>query len=144
MFCRIARYTLLPSLLALLLLPAAATASDLEIANAWATLPEAWENSSVYFVIQSKSKKTRTLVGASGSCCDFIEIRRAVLKDGAMDSEKQDKIEIPAGGAVAFMPRGLYLNLAGLETLAVGEAVTIELEFADGGKLEFDAIGRDD
>jgi copper(I)-binding protein len=144
MFRRIARYTLLPSLLALLLLPAAATASDLEIANAWATLPEAWENSSVYFVIQSKSKKTRTLVGASGSCCDFIEIRRAVLKDGAMDSEKQDKIEIPAGGAVAFVPRGLYLNLAGLETLAVGEAVTIELEFADGGKLEFDAIGRDD
>jgi copper(I)-binding protein len=144
MFRRIARYTLLPSLLALLLLPAAATASDLEIANAWATLPEAWENSSVYFVIQSKSKKTRTLVGASGSCCDFIEIRRAVLKDGAMDSEKQDKIEIPAGGAVAFVPRGLYLNLAGFETLAVGEAVTIELEFADGGKLEFDAIGRDD
>jgi copper(I)-binding protein len=144
MFRRIARYALLPSLLALLLLPAAATASDLEIANAWATLPEAWENSSVYFVIQSKSKKTRTLVGASGSCCDFIEIRRAVLKDGAMDSEKQDKIEIPAGGAVAFVPRGLYLNLAGLETLAVGEAVTIELEFADGGKLEFDAIGRDD
>ena len=144
MFRRIARYTLLPSLLALLLLPAAATASDLEIANAWATLPEAWENSSVYFVIQSKSKKTRTLVGASGSCCDFIEIRRAVLKDGAMDSEKQDKIEIPAGGAVAFVPRGLSLNLAGLETLAVGEALTIELEFADGGKLEFDAIGRDD
>jgi copper(I)-binding protein len=144
MFHWIARYTLLPSLLALLLLPAAATASDLEIANAWATLPEAWENSSVYFVIQSKSKKTRTLVGASGSCCDFIEIRRAVLKDGAMDSEKQDKIEIPAGGAVAFVPRGLYLNLAGFETLAVGEAVTIELECADGGKLKFDAIGRDD
>jgi copper(I)-binding protein len=144
MFRRIARCTPLLSLLALLLLPAAATAGDLKIANAWATLPEAWENSSAYFVIQSKTSKTRTLVGASGSCCDFIEIRRAVLKDGAMDSEKLDKIEIPAGGAVAFVPRGLYLNLVGLETLAVGESVTIELEFADGGKLEFDAIGRDD
>jgi copper(I)-binding protein len=139
-----ARSTALLSLLALLLLPTTATASDLVIANAWASLPEAWENSSVYFVIQSKSKKTRTIVGASGSCCDFIEILRAVLKDGAMDSEKQDKIDIPAGGAVAFVPRGLYLNLAGLESLEVGETVTIELEFADGEKLEFDAVGRDD
>ena len=140
----IARSMVFLSLLALLLLPVAASASDLEIANAWASLPEAWENSSVYFVIQSKSSKKRTLVGASGSCCDFIEMLRAVLKDGAMDSEKQDKIDIPAGGAVAFVPRGLYLNLAGLESLEVGETVTIELEFADGEKLEFDAVGRDD
>ena len=139
-----ARPIALLSLLALLLLPATATASDLVIANAWASLPEAWENSSVYFVIQSKSKKTRTILGVSGSCCDFIEILRAVLKDGAMDSEKQDKIDIPAGGAVAFVPRGLYLNLAGLESLDVGETVTIQLEFVDGEKLELDSVGRDD
>jgi copper(I)-binding protein len=53
-------------------------------------------------------------------------------------------LSTPAGGAVAFVPRGLYLNLAGLETLAAGESITIELEFADGEKLEFDAVGRDD
>ena len=98
MFRLIARSRFLLSLLALLLLPAAATASDLKIANAWATFPEAWQNSSAYFVIQSKSSKTRTLVGASGSCCDSIEILRAVLKDDVMDSEKQDKIEFDAVG----------------------------------------------
>ncbi len=144
MFRSLARTAFLLSLLALLLLPTAASASDLKVVNAWATLPESWENSSAYFVIQSKSSKTRTIVGVSGSCCDFIEILRAVLKDGAMDSEKLDKMDIPAGGAVAFVPRGLYLNLAGLESLEAGETVTIELEFADGEKLEFDAVGRDD
>ncbi len=41
---------------------------------------------------------TLTLLGASGSCCDSIEILRAVLKDGVMDSEKQDKIEFDAVG----------------------------------------------
>ena len=58
----IARSMVFLSLLALLLLPVAASASDLEIANAWASLPEAWENSSVYFVIQSKSSQ-KILVG---------------------------------------------------------------------------------
>jgi len=128
----------------LLLLPFAATASDLKVSNAWASLPEAWENSSVYFIIQNSSAKARTIVGASGTCCDFIEIRRAVLKDGAMDSEKLDKMEIPGGGMVAFVPRGLSLNLAGLESLKAGESVTIELDFADGEKLKFEAVGRDD
>jgi len=127
----------------LLLLPSAASASDLKVANAWASLPEAWENASAYFVIQSSSKKARTIVGVSGSCCDYIEILRAVLKDGSMSSEKLDKMEIPAGGAVAFVPLGLYLNLVGLESLAAGESVKIELEFADGEKLKFEAIGRD-
>ena len=61
-----------------------------------------------------------------------------------MDSEKLDRMDIPAGGAVAFVPRGLYLNLVGLESLAAGETIAIELEFADGEKLEIEAVGRDD
>lgn len=125
-----------------LVLPSIAASSDLEVANAWASLPEPWENSSAYFIIQNKSSKVRTIVGASGSCCDWIEILRAVVKDGVMDSEKLDKMEIPAGGAVAFVPRGLSLNLVGLESLAAGETVAFELEFADGEKLEIKATGR--
>ena len=144
MFRSIVRTRLLLSLPLILLLPIAAGASDLKVANAWASLPEPWENSSAYFVIQSKSSKTRTLVGASCSGCEYIEILRAVLKDGVMDSEKLDRMDIPAGGAVAFVPRGLYLNLVGLESLAAGETIAIELEFADGEKLEIEAVGRDD
>lgn len=143
MFRSIVRTRCLPSILVLLLLPIAATASDLSVANAWVSRPEPWENSSAYFVIQSKSSKVRTLVGASSSCCDWIEIHRTVLKDGVMDSEKLDEMEIPAGGAVAFVPRGLYLNLVGLESIEAGEAVIIELEFADGEKMEIEAVARD-
>ena len=139
----IARIPFLLSLLALLLLPIAATASDLVVANAWVSVPQPWENSSAYFVIQNNGAKPMTIVGASSSRCDWIEILRAVLKDGVMDSEKLDQMEIPAGGAVAFVPRGLSLNLVGLGSLTAGESVTIELEFADGEKLEIEAVGRD-
>jgi copper(I)-binding protein len=51
-------------------------------------------------------------------------------------------MEIPAGGAVAFVPRGLSLSLVGLPTLAAGDSVPIELEFADGEKLEIEAVAR--
>lgn len=132
------------SLFVLLLLPIAASASDLTITHAWATLPQSWENSSAYFMIQNSGTKPRTIVGASSSRCDFIEILRAVLKDGAMDSEKLDEMEIPAGGAVAFVPRGLSLNLVGLKSFAAGDAITIELEFQDGEKLEMEVVGRGD
>jgi copper(I)-binding protein len=138
----IARSSLFFALPMLLLIPVTATASDLVVANAWATIPEPHENPSAYFVIQNKGAKPRTIVGASSSRCDWIEIRRAVVKDGVMDSEKLEKMEIPAGGAVAFVPRGLSLSLIGLAALAAGDSVPIELEFADGEKLEIEAVAR--
>ena len=130
-------------LVALLLLPSVAAAADLKVANAWATLPQPWENATAYFIIQNSGKEARTIVGASCEGCDYVEIVRAVLKDGVMDSEKLEEMEIPAGGAVAFVPRGLSLNLVGLASLAADEKVKIELEFKDGEKLDFDAAGRE-
>jgi copper(I)-binding protein len=138
----IARSSLFFALPMLLLIPVTATASDLVVANAWTTIPAPHENPSAYFVIQNKGAKPRTIVGASSSRCDWIEIQRAVVKDGVMDSEKLEKMEIPAGGAVAFVPRGLSLSLVGLPTLAAGDSVPIELEFADGEKLEIEAVAR--
>ena len=140
----VSQSSLLLALPLFLLLPIAAVASDLAVSNAWATIPEPYENSSAYFVIQNKGGKLRTIVAASCPACDWIEIHRAVLKNGMMDSEKLEKMEIPAGGAVAFVPRGLSLNLVGVEKLAVGETVPIELEFADGEKLKIEAVGRED
>ena len=130
-------------LIAILFFPGTSAATDLKVANAWASLPEAWENASAYFVIQNKGKKVRTIVGARCEGCDYVEILRAVLKDGAMDSEKLEKMEIPAGGSVAFVPRGLSLHLVGLSSLEAGETLKIELEFADGEKLEIEAVGRE-
>ena len=130
--------------IALLFLPTAAAATDLKVANAWASLPQSWENASAYFVIQNNSDKARTIVGASCEKCDYVEILRAVFKDGAMGSEKLEKMEIPAGGAGAFVPRGLSLNLVGLAALAAGEKLEVELEFKDGEKLVIEAVGREE
>ena len=137
------RTTPLLLLLVLAALPAAARASDFKVANAWVTAPVSWENPSAYFVIQNPDAKVRTIVGGSCTGCDWIEVHRTVFKDGAMTSEKLEEMAIPAKGSVAFVPRGLFLSLIGLTAIESGTKFSIELEFADGEKLEIEAEVRE-
>ena len=133
------------SCLGSLLLPVlSAAASDLKTANAWIELPILREAPSAYLVLRNQSPEKRTLIGGSCKGCDDVEIHRAVLKDGAMASEVLEGWEIPAGADVAFAPRGLSLSLVGLENLSAGDSIAIELEFADGEKLGFEAVVRDE
>jgi copper(I)-binding protein len=125
-------------LLVLLTVPAAAT--DLMAVNGRVTLPIADEDPSLYFAIQNRGKKARRIVGGSCAGCDAVEIRRATLQDGVMVPQSLPEWEIPAGGSVAFAPRGLSIGLIGLTGLSEGAAVEVELEFADGEKVVLDAV----
>jgi len=126
------------ALLVLLAVPAAAT--DLMAANGRIALPIDDEAPSLYFVIQNRGAKTRRLIGGSCSGCGAVEIRRATLQDGMMIPKRLTEWEIPAGGAVAFAPRGLSIGLIGLSGLSEGATVPVELEFADGEKIVLDAL----
>jgi len=137
------RLTLFAMILASLL-ATPVLASDLKIANAWVSQPIYKEDPPGYFVIQNRGSEARTIVGATSPRCESISIRRAVVKDGQMASEGLDEMQVPAGGAVAFAPRGLFLRLMSPEKLEVDETVPIELEFADGEKLAFEATVRDE
>jgi len=130
-------------LLLLLLVPVSAGASDLKVAKPWVNMPIVDEPAPAYFVIQNRGDKPRKLVGGSSPRCEKIEIHRAVVKDGAMTSEALDEFDIPAGGAVAFVPRGLSLMLVGSRDLTEGETIPIELEFANGERLGIEALVRE-
>jgi copper(I)-binding protein len=120
-------------------LPLAVSANDFKIANAWVSLPAPYENPSAYLIIQNRDSKIRTITGGGCAGCDWIEIRRVAVNDGVMGSEKLETMAIPAGGAVAFVPRGLYLSLVGLSGLEAGSQLPIELEFANGEKITVEA-----
>jgi copper(I)-binding protein len=131
--------TLLVSLLATPVL-----ASDLKIVNGWVSEPILDEDPPAYFIIRNSSAEIRTIVGATSPRCESISIRRAALQNGQMGSEAMDGMSIPAGGDVAFVPRGLFLELASPEKLVEGETVPIELEFSNGEKVSFDAMVKND
>jgi copper(I)-binding protein len=139
------RRTICAALLVSLAIAAAVVAhadepSEIRVANPKVIVPESWENATAYLVLQNKGKTARKIVGGRCSGCDGIEIRRAVFRDGRMESEKLEEMEIPAGGAVAFVPRGLSLSLVGLNEVEEGATVAFELEFADGEKLPVEAV----
>jgi copper(I)-binding protein len=127
-------------------LPAlAASDSELKVANGWISLPIFDEDPSAYFVLQSKSKKTRTIVAATSPKSEGVSIRRTAVIDGQWGSAAMPEgMPVPAGGAVAFLPRGLFLRLMSAEPMAVGDSIKIVLEFADGEKLPFEAIVKED
>jgi len=118
-------------------------ASLLAVANGRIQLAARDTNPSAYFVIQNRSAEPRMIIGASCAGCEEVEIVRAVLREGAMASKILVEWEIPAGGAVAFAPRGLSLSLVGAKDLVAGDIVRIELRFANGENLPFDAEVRD-
>ena len=113
--------------------------------NGWISLPIGREDPSLYFVIQSKSAETQTLVGATSPRCESIAIRRTAVVDGQWSSVGMPEgMAVPAGGAVAFAPRGLFLRMSGAEKFAEGDAVPVELEFASGLKVAFTATAKDE
>jgi len=143
---RVAGATLLSLALAFgVAAPSLAEDSELRIANGRIPLPEGSEDPSVHFAIQSRAKETRTIVGASSPRAVSVSIRRTAVVDGQWDSVAMpDGMPIPAGGAVAFAPRGLFLRMVGAEKFKAGEKVEIVLEFANGEKLGFEAVVSDD
>ena len=53
-------------------------------------------------------------------------------------------LAVPAGGAVAFVPRGLFLRLMGAKELTEGEKIQIELIFKNGEAVGFEAVVKDE
>lgn len=128
--------------LACLLLAGAAVASDLKIANVRVTVVEPWDDPAAYLVIQSGAAEVRTLVGVSSPRSESMEIHIFAPGQNRLNYNVLEKMEIPAGGAVAFAPRGLYLSFVEAEEWKAGETVPIVFEFDNGEKITVDAVAQ--
>lgn len=137
----VALATLVLSALVLVAGTATAGESEIRVFNGRVALPIGSEDPSAYFVLRNGGETTRTIVGASCACAESISIRRtAVNEEGQWSSEGMPGgMPVPAGGDVAFAPRGLFLRLMSARALAEGDTVEIVLEFADGEKVPFEA-----
>ncbi|MAG33976.1 MAG: hypothetical protein CL908_24110 [Deltaproteobacteria bacterium] len=122
-----------------------AESTDLKVVNGWVAMPM-WDGDEppAYFTIMNQGPARRRIVGASSPHCERMEVRRSALIGETMASEELDGFDVPGGGgAVAFVPRGLFLRMISPKPLAEGDPLTIVLEFANGEKLPFDAIVKE-
>lgn len=87
-----------------------------------------------YFTIVSD--EADALVSATSDLAAEIELHTHLMNDGVMQMRRVDSVELPAGEAVTFRPKGLHLMIFGVQPINDGETVTIELKFASGKSLE--------
>ena len=121
-----------------------ATEGNLAVQDPW--VREAPPFSTVlaaYLVVENKGEQNRTLGGASSPAFEQVEMHKTEIRDGVANMIRQDKVEIPGGGSVAFEPGGYHLMLIGpLKPLHAGDRVKLSLSFTSGERIAVNAEVR--
>jgi hypothetical protein len=91
-------------------------------------------------ILHNHGIKERSVVAAYSDVAAAVELHNHIMEDGMMKMRRVDAIVIPGHGEVVLQPGGSHIMLIGLtRSLEMGEKVAIELEFADGEHLSFEA-----
>lgn len=130
-----------PAILAALLLPSPAFASDLMVSGAWIpTAPPAAKTHAAYLSVHNHSDTPRVLVKVSAEGYGMSHLHESKETDGVATMSMLHQIEIPAGGMLMMKPGGLHVMLMRSKTpITEGASVPLTLEFANGDTLTVDA-----
>jgi len=96
-----------------------------------------------YLVVENKGKQNRTLNGASSPAFERVEMHKTEVRDGVANMLRQDKLEIPGGGSLAFESGAYHLMLIGpLKPLHMGDRIELSLSFKNGELIKVNADVR--
>lgn len=132
---------------ALVVLPAAVAAAEVEVKDAWVRGTVAGQQATGAF-LEVTSQSGGALVGAASPLAGVTEIHEMKIDGGVMKMRAIERLELPAGKPVALAPGGYHVMLMGLkQTLKPGDSVPLTLRFEGKNKnvetLEVNAPVRD-
>ena len=109
------------------------------VLGAWARPGVAMPNSAAYALLVNLGASDVTLVSATGSVSEAIELHEMIMGEG--DVMRMSPIEggilIPAGGVAQLQPGGLHIMIIGLtQDLETGDSVSLTLTFDDDTVME--------
>ncbi|MDD9156252.1 copper chaperone PCu(A)C [Aliivibrio sp. S4TY2] len=125
----------------LLLSSTAFAQSELTIENPYAraTPPNA-VNSAIFMTIKNDGDKDRTLVSATTSAANKVELHTVIKTDGMMKMREVESITIAKNSNTVLKPGGLHIMLFELTgPLKEEEFIDVNLNFANGDKEVFKA-----
>jgi copper(I)-binding protein len=135
----IARYATLGLLLLAAGSVAAQTSADVvQVMDARArSVPAMVPNSAAYMTLSNVSEQDQRLVAAHSQVARTLELHEHINDGGVMRMRQvEGGILIPAKSTVMLKPGGYHVMLIGLtRTLEEGSSFSLELEFADGGRI---------
>lgn len=95
-------------------------------------VPPGQKNSASFMTINNPSDQDFSVVKASSSVADVVELHTHTKVDGVMQMRQVPQIDVKAKQTTALKPGGLHVMLIGLkQDLKEGEQVTVELTFND-------------
>jgi hypothetical protein len=115
---------------------AAFHAGALEAADPWSRPAVAGFNGVGYLTLANHGRRPEALVKVESPMARAVQIHRSAMIGGVMSMAQTPRVEIPAGGRVAFAPGGYHLMFLGLtRSLKPGDRLPATLVFADGRRM---------
>jgi len=142
------RYPIAAALSVLLALVAALSAAadqpPVRVSGAWIReAPPVVTTLGGYMTLENTSDEPLAIVGGSSPSFARVEIHRTEITGGVARMVRQDRVALPARGAVAFEPGSYHLMLMKpTQPLVQGDSATITLELEDGRSVAVVAAVR--
>jgi len=113
-----------------------ASAADVQVRNAWIRALPAKLPAAGYFEMTNAGKNEVALTGAESPLCGMLMLHKSSEQGGVGRMEEVSRVDIPAGGKIAFAPGGYHLMCMDPKpALKPGTTAPVTLRFSDGTKL---------
>lgn len=132
---------ILLAFMAVLIVTACSPSSpSISVEEAWVRPDPLWENAAGYFLIKNNGGEPDYLLEVRVEFADMSMVHETVMEGDVHKMHHRERVEIPAGGQVAFKPMSFHVMLMGLEEgLRLGDDVTLVLVFEKSGEIEVQA-----
>jgi hypothetical protein len=124
------------SLIVLLAMTGAANAAPLDITDPWFRALPGKLPAGGYFTAQNNTRRDIAIAGASSDACGMLMIHQSSNKGGMSGMDMVEKVNVPAGGKIAFAPGGYHLMCTDpTPKMKVGAKVAVLLSLSDGSAV---------
>ena len=124
------------SLIALLAMTGVANAAPLDITNAWFRALPGKLPAGGYFTAQNNMRRDIAITGASSDACGMLMIHQSRTAGGMSGMDMVEKVNVPAGGKIAFAPGGYHLMCTDpTPKMKIGAKVPVLFSLSDGSAV---------
>ena len=122
------------SLVALLMMTVAVQAAPFDVTGAWFRALPGKLPAGGYFTAQNNGRRDVAITGASSDACGMLMIHQSSNKGGMSGMDMVERVNVPAGGKIAFAPGGYHL-MCDSPKMKLGAKVPVVLHLSDGSAV---------
>jgi periplasmic copper chaperone A len=137
------RAATLIAVVAIALLPTASLATpQVTVSDGWIRALPGTLPAGGYFKLHNGSGTSISLVGASSPACGMLMLHKSDTMNGMAEMSDVERVDVAAGGTIAFAPGGYHLMCMDPKALHPGGKISVTLSFSNGMHVTSDFAVR--